>query len=103
MRKTVHLDEKAVKELGEFSKEIQRDFKAVFEILEKKGRLEFPEAKKIAENLFEIRVYREGAYRGFYAYIGKKYIVVLHFFPKKTQKTPLKHIRVAKRRLKSYE
>ena len=65
MRKIVHLDEKALKELEEFSKEIQRDFKAVFEILEKEGRLETPEAKKIAENLFEIRVYRKGLIEGF--------------------------------------
>ena len=86
----------------EFSEEIQRDFKAIFEILANIGRLEAPEAKKIAKDLFEIRIYREGAYRGFYAYVGKNYVVVLHLFQKKTQKTPLKHIKVAKRRLKGY-
>ncbi|MFC1790775.1 type II toxin-antitoxin system RelE/ParE family toxin [Patescibacteria group bacterium] len=43
------------------------------------------------------------SYRAFYAYVQTKYIVILHIFGKKTQKTPTKEIRLAKRRLKGYE
>jgi len=81
----------------------QKEFQAYIAILVEEGKLEFPEARKVSKNLFEIRVIHEGAYRAFYAYIRKDYIILLHFFPKKTQKTPLKNIKIAQQRLKQYE
>ena len=65
--------------------------------------MDFPQAKKITKDLFEIRIKLQGEYRGFYAYLGKLDIVILHFFRKKTQKTPIKDLEVAKRRLRLYE
>ena len=62
-----------------------------------------PEAKKIDHNLYEIRISLEGAYRGFYAYIEKEFVMILHLFRKKGQKTPLKNLKLARRRLKNYE
>ncbi|MBI1975380.1 MAG: type II toxin-antitoxin system RelE/ParE family toxin [Parcubacteria group bacterium] len=63
----------------------------------------FPDARKITRDIFEIRVMHEGTYRGFYAYLGHPNIVILHFFQKKTQRTPVKHIKLAERRLQDYE
>jgi len=103
MRKEIFYDKNAVKELRKFSKEVQRNFQAHIEILKQKGKLSLPEAKKIAKNLFEIRVVKRGVYRGFYAYIRNDFIVILHFFRKKTQRTPLKNINLAKKRLSKYE
>jgi len=103
MKKEIFYDRNALKELNELNKEVQKDFQAYIAILASEGKLEFPEAKKIARNLFEIRVTREGVYRAFYAYVRKEYIVLLHFFEKKTQKTPLKNIKLARQRLKRYE
>lgn len=103
MKKKIFLDKNAAFELKKFDEEVQIEFAAYFQILKEKGKLEFPESKKITKNLFEIRVKLKGEYRGFYVYFGKVYIIILHFFRKKTQKTPMKNIKTAERRLKQYE
>lgn len=103
MGKEIFYDKNALKELREFSNEVQKEFQAYIAILASEGKLEFPEARKITKKLFEIRIAQEGAYRGFYAYLAEQYIVILHLFQKKTQKTPLKNIKVAQQRLKKYE
>lgn len=103
MKKNVYLDKNAEKELRKFSEEVQLEFEAYFKILELEGILDFPQARKVSKDIFEIRIKLKGEYRGFYAYIGKLDIVILHFFRKKTQKTPTKELELAKRRLKQYE
>ena len=103
MKKEILHDKNALEELREFSKEIQQDFQAYIVLLASEGKLEFPEARKVTRKLFEIRVSQGGAYRSFYAYLKGQYVVILHFFQKKTQKTPLKSIKIAEQRLKKYE
>ena len=103
MKKNIFVDRNAEKELREFNEGVQVEFEAYFKILELEGKLDFPQAKKVTKNLFEIRIKLKGEYRGFYAYIGKLDIVILHFFKKKTQKTPIKDLELAQRRLKQYE
>ena len=103
MRKEIFYDKNALKDLRELSDEVQREFQAYIALLALEGKLEFPEARKIAKNLFEIRIAQEGAYRAFYAYVRKEHIVLLHFFQKKTRKTPLKNIELAQQRLQKYE
>lgn len=97
------MDKNAEKELRAFGEEVQLEFEAYFKILELEGKLGFPQARKITRDIFEIRIKLKGEYRGFYAYIGKQDIVILHFFRKKTQKTPLKDLDLAQRRLRIYE
>lgn len=101
--KKIYLESHAIGELQKFDEEVQLEFEAHIKVLEQQGKLEHPHAKKVSKNLFEIRVRVHGAYRGFYAYIGNEDIIILHFFRKKTQKTPEKHLKVAKRRLRYYE
>ena len=103
MKKNIFVDRNAEKELREFNEGVQLEFEAYFKILELEGKLDFPQAKKVTKNLFEIRIKLKGEYRGFYVYIGKLDIVILHFFKKKTQKTPIKDLELAQRRLKQYE
>lgn len=103
MKKKVFLDRNAERELRRFNQKVQIEFEAYLEILRQEGKLDFPEAKKIDRKLFEIRIKYKGEYRGFYAYVGKQYIIALLFFQKKSQKTPLKYIKTAKRRLSYYE
>lgn len=102
MKKKVYLDKNAEKELWEFGEEVQLGFEAYFKVLELEGKLDFPSARKVTKDLFEIRIKLQGEYRGFYAYIGKLNIVILHFFRKKTQKTPIKDLELAQRRLEQY-
>ncbi|MCX6816872.1 MAG: type II toxin-antitoxin system RelE/ParE family toxin [Candidatus Beckwithbacteria bacterium] len=101
--KKIYYDKNADKELAEFSISVQKVFLSLINILKTTGKLEFPVTKKLEKNLYEIRVKLQGEFRGFYAYMGKEFIVILHFFHKKTQKTPLKNLKTAKRRLKQYE
>lgn len=103
MKKNIFVDKNAEKELREFGEEVQLGFEVYFQILRLEGKLDFPHAKKITRDLFEIRIKLQGEYRCFYAYIGKLDIVILHFFRKKTQKTPIKNLELAQRRLKLYE
>lgn len=102
-KKTVYLDKNANRELHQFPESVQIEFVAYFKILSLEGKLDFPEARKIDRNLYELRIKLLGAYRGFYAYIGKTSIIILHCFQKKTNKTPLKDIKTAKTRLRQYE
>ena len=103
MKKNIFLEKNAERELRDFSEEVQLEFEAYIKILGLEGKLDFPHAKKIGGNLFEIRIKVQGEYRSLYAYIGKLDIVILHFFRKKTQKTPIKDLELAQRRLKLYE
>lgn len=103
MAKEIFYDKRALKELREFRDEVQKEFQAYITILASEGKLEFPDARKVTKELFEIRIAQEGEYRGFYAYLMGRYIVILHFFQKKTQKTPLKNIKLVQQRLKQYE
>ena len=65
------------------------------------GNLGPPHTQPIDSGLFELRVKgKEGIARVFFCLkIGKK-IIVLHSFIKKSQKTPKKEIKVAKKRMK---
>lgn len=103
MEKQIFYDKNADKEILKFPLQIQKRFHSQINILGEIGKLEFPDSRKIDKNLYEIRIKFKGEYRGFYAYIRKAQIIVLHCFRKKSQKTPIKSIKTAKRRLKYYE
>lgn len=62
--------------------------------------LGMPHTRAMGDKLFEMRLKsKEGISRIFYCTsIGTK-IVILHFFIKKTQKTPTKEIQMARKRL----
>lgn len=102
MKKKVIIDGRTDKELEKFSGRVREEFEKRFSFLRTEGRLDFPEARKVTKYLFEIRIKFKGEYRGFYAYVGKTYIIILHIFRKKTQRTPVKNVKVAERRLKEY-
>jgi len=76
----------------------------LLELLSEEGFLYEPLAKKLKgyKNLFELRVKSKGEFRCLYSYIGNEEITVLTAFNKKRQKTPVKEINKAIRRLKDY-
>ncbi|MBU0974233.1 type II toxin-antitoxin system RelE/ParE family toxin [Patescibacteria group bacterium] len=82
--------------------EVRAKFNDLFEILSKEGKLEMPFAKKIGNELLEIRVKHRGQWRAIYAYILKNQVIILSAFQKKTQKTPKKELTKALKRLKRY-
>jgi phage-related protein len=103
LKKVIKIDKRAIEELEDFSEKVKIKFRGLIDILMSEGRLEYPNGKKIGKNLFEIRIKVNGVYRGFYAYLVNDVILILHFFNKKTQKTPSKDILVSERRLREYE
>lgn len=103
MEKVIKIDYRAEKELNSFSESVYYKFEGLIKILKSEGKLGLPDGKKIGANLFEVRIKINGEYRGIYAYIKLDRIVILCFFRKKTQKTPLKLLKLAKKRLQEYE
>lgn len=103
MKKIIVYDNRAIREFNKFTIDVKRDIGSLIETLSNEGRLDFPDGKRINKDLFEIRVKRNGEYRGIYAYIVKDRIIILYFFRKKTQKTPLEVIKTSTKRLQRYE
>ncbi|MBI5151634.1 MAG: type II toxin-antitoxin system RelE/ParE family toxin [Candidatus Pacebacteria bacterium] len=101
MRKYVVFEKHAQKEIRTFPQTVQIKFKAILKILEEKGELHYPDAKKIEHknNLFEIRIKHRGEWRAIYTYSTRNYIIILSAFYKKTQKTPKEELEKAIRRL----
>lgn len=102
--KVVSVDPRALKELKKFSDNVYLKFIALFELLEEEGFLYKPLAKKLKshKNLFELRVKSKGQFRSLYAYIGKGEIIILSVFNKKGQKTLVREINKAIKRLRNY-
>lgn len=103
MYKRIFIDKLAENDLRELPEQVENRFRAFLDLLETTGTLAFPEARKVTRDIFEIRVQHQGKFRGFYAYIGKNFIVFLHLYQKKTQKVPDRHLKTAKQRLKKYK
>lgn len=62
--------------------------------------LRMPFTRALKDGLFEIRaIGKEGIGRAFYCTVKSKRIIVLHAFIKKTDKTPLRELETARRRL----
>jgi phage-related protein len=63
--------------------------------------LGMPFTRSMGDSLFEIRAKgKEGIGRAFFCIVVGNEIVVLHAFIKKSDKTPLKELAIARRRLK---
>ena len=63
--------------------------------------LGMPHTRAMGQGLFELRLKAaEGIARVFYCTIVDRQIVMLHQFVKKTEKTPVKELAIARRRMK---
>ena len=81
---------------------IYASFVRIAEQIEISGpNLGMPYTKAMGDGLFEIRAKSaEGIGRAFFCCMKGRRVIILHGFVKKTQTTPLKEIRLAKRRMK---
>ncbi|PJE63881.1 type II toxin-antitoxin system RelE/ParE family toxin [Candidatus Roizmanbacteria bacterium CG10_big_fil_rev_8_21_14_0_10_45_7] len=75
------------------------------ELLKEYGvRLSAPHAKKLAgTNLWELRILGGGSSRIIYAILVERKVILLNGFKKKQQKTPIREIIKAQRRLTEYQ
>lgn len=71
------------------------------QIMQRQGAdLGMPHTRALGSGLYEMRAKAsEGIGRYFYCTLVGKEIVILHCFVKKTQKTPQRHLKIAKNRL----
>jgi len=78
------------------------DYARIVELLMEFGpHLRMPHSRSMGDGLFELRPRGSGGIgRVFYCFVVDRRIVILHAFIKKTQVTPQKEIRIARKRMK---
>ena len=81
---------------------ILADYARLLELLMEFGPdLRMPHSRPMGDGLFELRPRgREGIGRTLYCYVKGQRIMILHAFVKKTQETPEKELRLARKRMK---
>ncbi len=81
---------------------IVADYARLAELLMEFGpNLRMPHSRAMGGGLFELRPRgREGIGRALYCFVIGQRIVMLHAFVKKTQETPEKELRLARKRMK---
>jgi phage-related protein len=82
--------------------DVLADFARMVELLVDYGpSLGMPHSRALGEGLFELRPRgRSGIGRAFYCFLMGRRVVIVHAFIKKTQQTPEKELRLARRRAK---
>jgi len=78
------------------------DYARIIELLMEFGpNLRMPHSRAIGDGLFELRPRgSEGIGRAFYCFILHRRILILHAFIKKTQGTPERELKIARKRMK---
>ncbi len=101
---TVHtLSATVDKELEQLPVDMLARFTRVAELIERFGpqQVGMPHIRSLGDKLWEIRASgKDGISRGIYVAIKDKRVIVLRVFIKKTEKTPIKEIDLAKQRAK---
>lgn len=85
--------------------DVLADYARLVELLIEHGpSLRLPHSRALGEGLFELRPRgRSGIGRAFYCFVIGRRVVVLHAFAKKTQQTPDRELKLARRRQKELE
>jgi len=79
---------------------ILADYARLVELLLEHGPiLKMPHSKNLGQGLFELRPHgEEGIGRAFYCFLSEKKVTILHAFVKKTQETPPRELKTARKR-----
>ena len=85
--------------------DVLADYAHLVELLAEYGpNLRLPHSRPMGDGLFELRPRgRAGIGRAFYCFLVGKRVVVVHAFVKKTQQTPDKELKLARKRIKELE
>ena len=89
-------------EIESWPADIVADYARIVELLIEHGpNLRLPHSRAFGEGLFELRPRgRAGIGRAFYCFLVGKRVLVLHAFVKKSQQTPDKELKLARKRMK---
>jgi phage-related protein len=100
------LDEGVKLALDAFPQDIRASFERIVTLIESHGleRVREPYVKHLEGPVWEMRMKgRDGIARAAYVTATGRRVVVVHVFPKKTQKTPRREIEIALGRAKEVE
>lgn len=97
-----YFHERVLAEVQSWPVDVLADYARLIELLAEHGpNLRLPHSKALGEGLFELRPRgRSGIGRAFYCFAGVRRIVVVHAFIKKSQQTPDKELKLARKRAK---
>lgn len=100
-----YFHERVLAEIESWPVEVLADYARLVELLAEHGpNLRLPHSRAFGDGLFELRPRgRSGIGRAFYCFLIGRRIVVLHAFIKKTQQTPDRELRVARKRMKELQ
>ena len=92
-------------EIESWPVDVVADYARLTELLAEHGpNLRLPHSRAFGGGLFELRPRgRSGIGRAFYCFMLGKRIVVVHAFIKKTQETPDKELKLARKRVKELQ
>jgi phage-related protein len=97
-----YFHERVRAEIEAWPVDVLADYLRLAELLTEYGpSLWLPHSRAFGDGLFELRPHgRAGIGRAFYGFMVGKRVVVLHAFLKKSQQTPDKELKLARKRLK---
>ncbi|MGE4126170.1 MAG: type II toxin-antitoxin system RelE/ParE family toxin [Pusillimonas sp.] len=97
-----YFNERVQREIAEWPVGIYADYLRLILLVEEHGAdLRLPHSRAMGGGLFELRCKgAEGIGRAFYCTVIGREIVILHSFIKKTQETPDRELKTARKRLK---
>ena len=97
-----YFNERVLEQIQRWPVGVLADYARLIELLMEFGAdLRMPYSRPLGGGLFELRSRgSEGIGRALYCYLTGERVVVLHAFLKKTQATPMRDLRIARRRLK---
>lgn len=100
-----YFHERVLAEIESWPVDVLADYARLVELLAEHGpSLQLPHSRAMGEGLFELRPRgRSGIGRAFYCFLVGKRAVVLHAFVKKTQQTPERDLKLARKRLKEVQ
>lgn len=97
-----YFHERLLRQIESWPVDVLADYARLVELLAEHGpALRLPHSRACGRGIFELRPSgRSGIGRAFYGFSSARQIVVLHAFIKKTQQTPERELKLARRRLK---
>ena len=99
-----YFHKRVLAEIESWPVDVLADYARLVELLIEHGpSLRLPHSLALGEGLFELRPRgRSGIARAFYCFSVGKRVVILHAFIKKTQQTPDRELRLARKRQKEW-
>lgn len=97
-----YFHERVLREIESWPVDVLADYAHLVELLVEYGpALRLPHSRAFGAGLFELRPKgRSGIARAFYCFLVGKRVVVLHAFVKKSQQTPDRELKLARKRMK---